>query len=85
MRRPFADFAGWRLAVDCEKPACARGRTYDVRQGAQMYRGLTVADVLRRLRCNTCGGAPASVQLRPGPDMRHTRAADVPLIGPGTV
>ena len=85
LRLPLTDFVGWRLAVDCGAPGCARGRAYDVRQLAGMHRGLTVADVLRRLRCNACGGAPASASIRPGPDMRQTRAVDVPLIGPGTV
>ena len=85
LRLPLDHFAGWRLAVDCGSPECARGRTYDMKQLARMYRGLTLGRALTRLRCNGCTRAPTAVVLRPGPDMDARRTAEIALVGPGSV
>ncbi len=38
LRLPLEHFAGWRLAVDCGSPKCARGRACDdMRQVARQY------------------------------------------------
>jgi hypothetical protein len=55
-------FAGWHLLVNC--PRCRELRPLDVntlipRVGAEKLLG----DVVRRLRCQTCGTAPSWVKL----------------------
>ncbi len=85
LRLPLEHFTGWRLAVDCGNPECARGRTYDMRQIARMYRDLTLGQALMKLRCNGCARAPNVVVLRPGQDMDARRTAAIALVGPGSI
>jgi hypothetical protein len=81
---PLADFAQWRLLVDCGGRTCPRERAYDVIQLARNYPGQTVAQAIRRMRCAACGCSPATVQLRPGPAM-PTGTPGIALLGRGSM
>ncbi len=83
MSAPLADWAGWRLEVDCGGQGCPRGRKYDIRQLSGMYRGLSVSDALRRMRCSQCGYNASTAVMRPGPEIR-VRHEGIALIGPGS-
>lgn len=76
-----ADYGHCFLTVDCGAEPCERGRTYPVNGLAGVYPGLTLGEILRRMRCHACGGALVSARLqtaRPG----QKQGRWVELVGP---
>lgn len=54
---PLNEFAGFMLVVDCLARGCVGERTYAITDLATFYgTAYTVGGVLRRMRCNACGG-----------------------------
>jgi len=73
--------AGFYLAVDCLDPYCRGERNLAV---TSFYKGRTVGEVLRRMRCS--GGCrervlAAWLETGPDPQCRH-QAGRVRLLGP---
>jgi hypothetical protein len=60
--RSLADFAAHEFATQCPTAAC-RFRRFAVAPIAARRPGLTVADTLARLRCQSCGARPEIVLL----------------------
>jgi hypothetical protein len=60
--RPLAEFAAYEFATQCPTPTC-RFRRFPVAPIAARRPGLTVADTLARLRCQSCGARPEIVIL----------------------
>ena len=67
LESPLRDFEGWLVAVDCGGPGCRRDRVYSLADLAGLYGGtVTVGEVVRRLRCQECGGRAQKATLRTG-------------------
>jgi hypothetical protein len=81
---PVSDFQGWRLALDCGRPACGGERVYAVAAWVQLHGGQhTVGAMLTRVRCRVCGQAPRTVYLETGPELSaRGRLRRVALRGP---
>ena len=74
---PLEVYRNWLLEVECAGTACPIGRVHRIEGLARHYPGATIGDVLRRLRCVTCGCGPAVAVLV---ELRAARR--VPLRGP---
>lgn len=79
MAVPLAELSGWWLAIRCE---CGQGLTdYPLRlmltQQPRLCRA-TLRQVLPRLRCRYCHGAPARVQLVDDPQRRPSAHSGIP-------
>ena len=69
--------------MDCGSPGCQRARRYAVSNLAGFYgRDVLLSTVVRRLRCQECGGAPVSVVLLHPIGLRKPVMVRVPLEGP---
>jgi hypothetical protein len=81
LRGLLIGFAGWQMSIHC--PACrlvVQLRCADI-DGT--LPGLTVGEVVARLRCSRCGGRPSSVVLADGaPGMGRAVVRHVELFGP---
>ncbi len=81
---PLHELTGFCLVVDCLSPECRRERTYTVDGFAASYAvGITVGEVLRRMRCSDgCGGRVGSAWLVTGPVLNtRVRPRRVALLG----
>lgn len=59
------DLSGWWLDIRCR---CERATAYPLRlMAAEQPHNPRICDVLPRLRCRSCGGRPARVQLVDNP------------------
>ena len=67
---PAAEFASFRLVIDCGASACDGERIYPVanllRTDGQQQ---TLARLVGRLRCQVCGRPPVMVVLETGPEV----------------
>ena len=64
LESPLRAFEKWLIAIDCGNPECRRDRIYSLGELARFYGGtVKVAEVLRRLRCQDCGGVVVKVTL----------------------
>ena len=74
--------AGFYLAVDCLDPYCRGERNLAV--GASFYKGRTVGEVLRRMRCSgNCRERVLAAWLETGPiRSAGIRPRRVPFLGP---
>jgi hypothetical protein len=80
---PLASFPTHYLEVDCGTSDCRRGRTFQVGSIAQHeYRGCTVHDFLRRLRCRDCGRPVLSAVLIGMVGVRRPQPVRLGLLGP---
>lgn len=69
------------LTVDCGAELCERGRTFPVNGIAGVFRGMTIGEVLKRMRCHQCGGTLTSAKLQTtAPGQKKGRW--VALVGP---
>ncbi len=85
MASPLRELTGFSLTVDCRGANCGGERTYAIRAlGACYGDRVTVADVLRQMRCaRGCGGRPLAAWLETGPTLNErVRPRRVPLMGP---
>ncbi len=84
MSSPLADFAGWRLEIECGGERCPTGRAYPVKDMASFWPGLTVSQTIMRMRCELCGQKPpAEVRLAPMATVDLRQHGVVVLRGPG--
>lgn len=81
---PAADFADWRLAMDCGQPACGGERAYAVSAMVALHgHQHTVGALLLRLRCRVCGQPPKTVFIETGPALSaRGRLRRLALCGP---
>jgi hypothetical protein len=63
---PAATYAHCFLTVECAGPECERGRTFPMEGFAGVFPGLTVGEILKRMRCQSCGGPLVSARLLTG-------------------
>ena len=85
MVRPSRGLTGFTLTVDCRGAGCGGERSYAITAlGACYGDRVTVADVLRLMRCSRgCGGRPLAAWLMTGPTLNErVRPRRVPLLGP---
>jgi hypothetical protein len=83
LESPLAHFEGHQLEMDCDSPACRRARRYAMSELAGFYgRDLLLASVLRRLRCQECGGKAVSVVLLRKVGVRKPAMVRIALFGP---
>ena len=73
---PIEVYRGWVLEVECGTPGCPVGRSHRVEALAGHYPGLTVGEVIDRLRCVACGQGPRNIVLA-----EAVRRRRVPLRG----
>ena len=67
---PVRDWTHYRLAFDCGSRGCSGERTVGLRAfAAKGYGNATVANIITKLRCTTCGKPPRFVHLETGPEM----------------
>ena len=84
LESPLRDFDGWLIAIDCGNPECRRDRIYSLGELAGFYGGtVKVAEVLRRLRCQDCGGGVAKATLLSNLPTGRYRPRSLELL-PGT-
>jgi len=63
---PLGLFSAWSLLATCA--GCGEARSVPVLSvRSHATDGATVASVIRRLRCRSCGTAPSAVQIEEGP------------------
>jgi len=84
LQSPLRELTGFYLAVDCLAPGCGGERRFAVAELADFYRGRTVGDVLRLMRCSGgCGGRAEAAWLETGPILNaRVRPRRVALRGP---
>ena len=74
---PLEMFKGWTLSIACA--VCTETRSLAVEQvGSFAKKADSVASVIGRLRCRTCGAAPSWVQIQDGPN--HLASRKVRLV-----
>ena len=81
---PLTELSGFYLAVDCQSGGCGGERTFAVSDLANLYKGRTVSETLRRMRCSGgCGGRVGAAWLMTGPVLnQRMRPRRVALLGP---
>jgi hypothetical protein len=67
---PAASYAHCFISVECAGQDCQKGRTFPVEGFAGVFPGLTLGEILKRMRCQTCGGPLVSARLLTGPPGR---------------
>jgi hypothetical protein len=73
-----ADYRHCFLTVDCGGAGCERGRTYPVSGIAGVFPGLTMGEVLSRMRCHGCGEALTSARLQTAaPGQKYSRSVEL--------
>ena len=67
LESPLRDFEAWLVAVDCGAPGCRRDRVYALAELVGLYGGaVTIGAMLRRLRCQECGGKVTTATIQSG-------------------
>ena len=78
---PLADYASHHLEIDCGTAGC-RARRYRIADLAGVNGRVTLfRDLIRRMRCRTCGQAPRSVVLLVTMGQRRAWVARTGLVG----
>ena len=84
LESPLRDFEAWLVAVDCGGPDCRRDRVYTLAELVGLYGGaVTIGAMLRRFRCQECGGKVTAATIQSGLQTgRHRPRALVLLPAP---
>jgi hypothetical protein len=83
---PLHQLTGFYLSVDCRSTNCGGERAFAISDLASFYKGRTVGEVLRLMRCSRgCGGRVLAAWLETGPVLnQRVQPRRVPLSGPET-
>ena len=68
LNSPIRELDGYRLAIDCGRQECGGERVYDLTALGRLHGpDVTVAGVVRRMRCQRCNGTVVRCAVETGP------------------
>ena len=74
---PLHQLTGFYLSVDCRTTSCGGERAFAIADLASFYKGRTVGEVLRLMRCSRgCGGRVLAAWLETGPVLNQASDRD---------
>ena len=82
LRFSVGDLRGSYLVMDCGTPGCARLSTHSMTDLAGFHRGARMADIVIRLRCETCKKSVSYARVQTELPADIPRGQWITLIGP---